>query len=799
MKFTLSWLFDHLDTDCSLNEICDGLIKLGHEVEEVIDHSKSLSNFRIVEIKDVKPHPEADRLQVCNVDDCGNLLQVVCGAPNARTGLKTVLAPVGIYVPGIDAVIKKSTIRGQESNGMLCAFSELALEGDSDGIIELAEDAVIGTPYIEHAQLNDPVIEIAITPNRGDCLGVRGIARDLSATGIGKLKPLDTADLKGTFVSPIKWDLAEDCEAIVPRVTGRYFRDVSNNDCPEWMANRLIAVGQRPISALVDITNYIMIDLGRPLHAFDADKIKGDTLFIRRAQNGEKIVALNDKEYICTSAMLVIGDKEGADDIAGIMGGQRTGISDSTNNLFLEIAVFDPIIIATTGRTLNIHSDARYRFERGLDGESPNLLSGYIARFVQQICGGEVSHEVSIGSGVKWKRNITFNPKITKQLTGIELQNTEQNNIMKNLGFIVEQKQADRWDVMPPAWRNDVDGQADLVEEIIRVAGYDKLPMVPLPKTSVVAQPAYSNEQLRPIYLRRMLVAAGLTEAVTFSFMAQSNALLFDGGGEALKLVNPISNDLDCMRPSIIPNLLQSLLRNMNRGIKNIRLFEIGPVFQGTREIDQTLSCTGILSGDYYTGDWQNNSRVVDAFDVKKIMEQICEVLSLSQQSLQIRVPGPDWFHPGQSGTMMLGKTAIGNFGMLHPEILDKFDIKVPVAAFDCSISAVPLTRKKIVSRSLLRLSAFQPVERDFAFILNQNVSAGSLLKAVKSAAKEYISNIGIFDVYEGAEIGHGKKSIAVKVQLTPGDATFTETQLQKISNDIISAAEKHCSATLRS
>ncbi len=799
MKFTLNWLYDHLDTDCSVNEISEGLIKLGHEVEEVIDPTHSLSSFRIVEIKEAKPHPAADRLQICKVDDNGKLLQIVCGAPNARAGLKTVLAPVGTYVPGIDIVIKKTSIRGQKSNGMLCAFSELGLDGNSDGIIELAENAVIGTPYIEHAEINDPVIEIAITPNRGDCLGVRGIARDLSAAGIGKLRPLDTADCKGIFDSPIHWELAQDCKAIVPRVVGRYFRNVSNSDSPDWMAKRLIAVGQRPISVLVDITNYIMIDLGRPLHAFDADKINGDTLFIRRAKNGEKIVALNEKEYICTADMLVIGDEDGADDIAGIMGGQRTGITDTTNNLFIEIAVFDPVSIATTGRTLNIHSDARYRFERGLDGESPDMLSGYIARFVQNICGGEISYEVSVGNGVNWKRNITFNPKLTKQLTGIELLNTEQTKILKNLGFKVEQKKVDVWEIMPPAWRNDVDGQADLVEEIIRVAGYDKLPMVPLPKTSVVAQPAYSNEQLRPIHLRRMLVAAGLTEAVTFSFMAQSDALLFDGGEEALKLVNPISSDLDCMRPSIIPNLLQAVLRNMNRGIKNIRLFEIGPVFLGTKEEDQALSCTGVMSGDYHSGDWQNNARAVDVFDAKKIMEQVCDVLYVSQKSLQIKVPGPGWYHPGQSGTMMLGKTPIGNFGMLHPEILDKFDIKVPVAAFDCSISAVPLTRKKIVARTLLKLSAFQPVERDFAFVLDQNVTAAALLKAVKSAAKNQISDIGIFDVYEGAEIGHGKKSIAVKVQLTPDDATFTEAELQKISNDIIKSAEEYCSAFLRS
>ena len=798
MKFTLNWLRDHLDTSRSLDEICEGLVSLGHEVEEVIDPAKNLSDFRIVEIRDVNPHPEADRLKVCSVDDNGTLLQIVCGAPNARVGLKTVLAPVGSYVPGIDIVIKKSNIRGQESNGMLCAFSELALDGNSDGIIELAEHAEIGTSYIEYADLNDPIIEIAITPNRGDCLGVRGIARDLSAAGFGKLKSLDASECSGVFDSPIHWELAQDCKEIVPRVTGRFFRNVSNGDCPNWMAKRLNAVGQRPISALVDITNYIMIDLGRPLHAFDADKINGDTLFIRRAENEEKIFALNEKEYTCTSDMLVIGDRDGADDIAGIMGGQRTGISNTTKNLFLEIAVFDPVSVATTGRSLNIHSDARYRFERGLDGESPDSLSGYIARFVQKICGGEISHVVSVGDGVKWQRKITFKPELTRQLTGIELAHTEQSNILKDLGFVVKHDQDHSWEVMPPAWRNDVDGEADLVEEIVRIAGYDKLPMVSLPATSVVAKPVYSHEQLRPVLLRRMLVAAGLYEAVTFSFMAQSDAVLFDGGDEALTLVNPISSELDCMRPSILPNLLQALSRNMNRGTKNIRLFEIGPVFHGTKETDQTLSCSGVLSGDFQYGDWQSNARSVDVFDVKKIMEQICETLSISSHSLIMKTPGPKWFHPGQSATMMLGKIAIGSFGMIHPEILREFDIKVPVAAFDCSINAVPTTRKKSVARALFKPSAFQTVERDFAFVLDQNVSASSLLRAVKAAAKEQISDIGIFDVYEGDEIGHGKKSIAVKIQLTPSDATFTEAELQKISNDIIKSVEKQCSATLR-
>ena len=798
MKFTLNWLKEHLETDCSLNEICDGLVQLGHEVEDVFDPAQVLFDFRIVQITDAQPHPEADRLQICSVDDNGTILKIVCGAPNARAGLKTVLAPVGTRVPGINIVIKKGNIRGQESNGMLCAFAELGLDGNSDGIIELADDAPIGERYIEYAEINDPVIEIAITPNRGDCLGVRGIARDLSAASIGRLKPLDTSECRGVFESPIHWELSQDVQEIVPCVTGRYFRNVSNKTSPEWMTRRLISVGQRPISSLVDITNYIMIDLGRPLHAFDADKIIGNTLFIKRANAGEKILALNGKEYECTSEMLVIGDEGGADDIAGIMGGERTGITNETQNLFLEIAVFDPVSIATTGRTLNIHSDARYRFERGLDGESPNLLSGYIARFVQSICGGEISEEVSVGSGVAWQRHIYFNPELTKQLTGIELESLKQRQILNELGFLVELSQDNTWKVMPPAWRNDIDGQADLVEEIIRIAGYDKLPMVPLPSLNVVAQPSYSEEQLRPIYLRRLLAAAGLNEAVTFSFMAQSDAALFNGGDDALTLVNPISRELDCMRPSILPNLLNALSRNMNRGIKNIRLFEIGPIFHNTDETGQTLSCAGVLNGDYQPSDWQDKGRSVDVFDAKNIVEKICETLSISSQSIQISAPGPAWFHPGQSANVILGKAVIGTFGMVHPEILSAFDIKGSVAAFDCNINAIPLPRRRNVSRALLKLSSFQPVERDFAFVLDAHVSAAKLLRAVRAAAKDKMSNISIFDVYEGAELEPGKKSIAVKIQLTPGEATFTEAEIQKISTEIIASVEKQCAGRLR-
>ena len=798
MKFTWNWLQDHLDTDHDMATILDALPMLGLEVESLDDPKDRLGAFLIAEILEAKPHPDADKLQICSVSNGTETLQIVCGAPNARTGLKTVLAPVGTYIPGLDITIKAGKIRGQTSNGMLCSAGELGLEGDDSGIMEVAGEAGVGTSYVEYSGLSDPVIEIAITPNRGDCLGVRGVARDLAAAGYGTLKPIDFAEEAGSFESPVKWEIAADAEDAVPLVSGRYFRGLTNGAAPDWMAGRLLAIGQRPISALVDITNYVMFDLGRPLHAYDGDKIAGDKLIIRRAKAGEEILALNEKTYSCDEEMLVIGDADGADDLAGVMGGERTGVSETTTNMFLEIAVFDPISVAMTGRKLQLHSDARYRFERGLDGESPVKMAGYIARLVRDICGGEISQLVIAGAGVDWQRQIAFSPARTKALTGVDCPVDTQSQILETLGFSIDKQDADNWSVQPPAWRNDIVGAADLVEEIIRIYGYDKLEMTALPRDFVVAKPAFDPQQRRAVWLRRTLAERGITEAVTFSFLKHQDAALFGGGDTALHLANPISADLDCMRPSVLPNLLQAAVRNVNRGEQNIQLFEVGPVFFGTGPSDQRIACGAILQGLAETADWQRPARKLDVFDAKAHLLAALSALGVATENLQVTTDAPDWFHPGRSGRLRLGKTDLGIFGELHPKLLKHYGLSAPVVGFEMHLESVPPVKAKGPAKSLLSLSALQPVERDFAFILDSDVRAEQLIRAVKGAAKPHLTGLTIFDLYEGANLGEGKKSIAIKTVLQPQKATFSEEDLAALSDAIIAAVAKHCGGQIR-
>ena len=798
MKFTLDWLKDHLDTDLELTRICEGLVMCGLEVEGIENPADALRAFQVAEIISAEPHPEADRLQICRVQTGEEELQIVCGAPNARAGLKTVLAPIGTYVPGLDITIKKGNIRGEASNGMLCAAAELGLSEESDGIMELPADAPVGTSYVDYAGLDDPVIEIAITPNRGDCLGVYGIARDLAAAGFGTLKPLDTTPLKGSYDSPVQWDIKPAARDYAPLVSGRHFKGLTNGPAPDWMARRLIAVGQRPISALVDITNYVMLDLGRPLHAYNGDAIKGDALWIDLAKGGETITALNEKTYEAPADMLIIGDAEGPDDIAGIMGGERTGVQDDSSSIFLEIAIFDPIKVAMAGRQLGLHSDARYRFERGLDASSPVDFAGHIARLILDICGGEASQLVLAGAGVNWMRQISFNPAKTIALTGVDVAPSAQAEILEKLGFLVDQTDASNWQVQPPSWRNDIDGAADLVEEIIRIAGYDKLPMVSLPKTATVARPAYAAHQLRAVMLRRHLAAEGLMEAVTFSFMKSSDAAVFGGGAAHLHLANPISADLDCMRPSILPNLLQATGRNLKRGEQNIRLFEVGPVFAGTNPEDQHISCAALYQGQALLPDWQQSARSLDVFDAKSGLMDCLALLGLNPANLQITADAPEWFHPGQSGVVRLGKKPIAIFGRLHPSVEKWFDVKGPIFAFEFNLDDVPASRKKGAAKPLLTLNPLQAVSRDFAFILNQDVSAEALLRAVRGADKTHISDVSLFDLYAGDRLQDGQKSLAVKVTLQPQKSTFSEDDLNQISEAVIAAVAKHCGGVLR-
>ena len=803
MKFTLSWLFDHLETDASLEQIVDMLPMVGLEVESLVNPRESFAAFRVAEIVTAEQHPNADRLRVCTVNAGGETLSIVCGAPNARSGLKTVLAPVGAYVPGADITIKAGKIRGETSQGMLCSSAELGISEEADGIIELAADAQTGANFADYAEQIrlsqiDPVIEIAITPNRGDCLGVRGVARDLAAAGMGSLKPLDFSPAVGEGASPVTWHIDDSALALVPAVSGRMFSGVSNGASPAWLADRLTAIGQRPISALVDITNYIMFDLGRPLHAYDGDKIAGNQLTITAASSGQEILALNEKTYITETGMLVIGDEDGPDDIAGVMGGERTGVSDSTTNMFLEIAVFDPVSVATTGRKLNLHSDARYRFERGLDQCGPEQMAGYIARFIQQICGGSFSELTLAGANSYIPKTIAFSLSRTRQLTGVDVPRADQKQILEILGFEVDDRGGDSWDVTVPPWRNDIDGSADLVEEIIRIFGFDKLNMTALPRNSVIARPAYSAEQKRVPLLRRLLTSRGITEAVTFSFLKSDDARLFGGGDEGLRLANPISTDLDMMRPSILPNLLQAISRNNNRGIDNISLFEIGPVFLSPDETGQRICVSGIRQGNIRSADWRQKAEPVTAFDSKADILAALALIGVSVDNLVVSRDAPDWMHPGRSGRLKLGKMDMGYFGELHPAILMHYDLKSPIVGFEFWLDTIPLARNKGPMKPLLNLSAFQPVSRDFAFIVDEQVEAQALVQSVRKAARDVVTDVQVFDIYQGSNIEAGKKSVALTATLQPKSATFTEDELKAISDTIISTVAKNNGGEIR-
>ena len=799
MKFTRDWLFDHLDTDRPLDEILEALPMLGLEVESFDDPSERLAPFTVAEVISAEQHPDADRLRVCMVNTgSGDPVQVVCGAPNARAGMKGVFAPVGAWVPGIELELKAGSIRGQDSNGMLCSEREMMISDEHDGIIELAADAPIGAGFAAFAGLDDPVIEIAITPNRADCLGVRGVARDLAAAGYGTLKPLDTSAHEGRFDSPVTWRLDLDGAAhLCPLITGIAFRGVSNGPSPDWMARRLTAIGQRPISALVDITNYVMFDLGRPLHAYDTAKIHGGELIVRRAAGGEPFAALNEKTYEMQPGMITIGDAEGVDDLAGVMGGERTGVSESTTDMFLEIAIFDPISVATTGRKLNLHSDARYRFERGLDSESPVWAAGHVARLVTAICGGEASVLVTAGPGADWQRSIFLSAGKVKALSGMDVDAAEQARILEALGFTVTAADGGV-DVAPPAWRGDIDGAADLVEEIARIRGFDHLPMAHLPRDEVVAKPSLSPAQARLFRLRRALATRGLMEAVTFSFLSEADAARFGGGGEALTLVNPISADLSVMRPSILPNLLAAAARNQDRGEADSTMFEVGPVFLGDTPEDQRTAATGLRHGGTAPREWHGAAREVDVFDARGDAEAALSALGVKLAGVQVQTGGPDWFHPGRRGQLVQGRTRLASFGEIHPSVAEACGLRGRAVGFEIHVDDVPMPKAKGPARQLLSLSVYQPVTRDFAFVVDSGVSAGDLMKAVKSGAGPLLSDMRVFDLYEGANIGEGRKSVAVTITLTPTKATLTEAEIESISAEIVKIAGKNCGAELR-
>ncbi|MDG1274173.1 MAG: phenylalanine--tRNA ligase subunit beta [Alphaproteobacteria bacterium] len=799
MKFTLSWLKDHLETKASLDQICDKLPMLGLEVESVQNRSIELSEFIVGYVVEAYQHPNADRLRVCIVDTGSEKIQVVCGAPNARTGIKGVFAPAGARIPATGDELKKGVIRGEESNGMLCSEREMGISDEHDGIIELPEDSKVGEGYAKVAGLDDPIIDIAITPDRADCLGVRGIARDLAAAGLGELKPLDVSPVKTSFKSPINWrvDLPEMDPPLAPLVVGRYFRGVKNQPSPKWLKERLQAVGLRPISALVDITNYVMMDVGRPLHAYDADKVEGD-IFIRLAEDGEKYRALDGKEYSFDSDMIVIGDDEGVDDLAGIMGGERSGCSNETVNMFLEAAIFDPIRTATTGRKLNIISDARYRFERGLDATSPFWGSEMAARLVLEVCGGEASELVIYGEEPEWGKTFTLRHSRIEGLTGVKVPEPDCVRILEALGFEVSGA-GEKIECVVPPWRSDVIGEADLVEEIIRVWGFDEIPMVSMINQNVIPQPALSLRQIRERIAKRSLAVRGMAEAVTYSFLSSRDAVLFGGGADDLRLNNPISADLDVMRPSVLPNLISAVGRNSNMGSTDLAIFEVGPQYADATPDGQQMVAGAIRSGKTSARDWTKSSRSVDLFDIKADALFVLKSLGAPINNLQVDPAGtPSWYHPGRSGAFRLGPKILGYFGDIHPKVLSVMDVEGPVVGFEVFMESIPASRSKGPSRSLLKLDALQPVNRDFAFIVDQELPAEKLIKAAQGADKSLVSAVQLFDEYIGQGIPEGKKSLAIAVTLQPKTQTFTDEELESVSEKIISKIAKDIGGHLR-
>lgn len=801
MKFTLAWLKEHLDTDADLDAILEKLTVIGLEVEKVTDRAKGLETFVVGHVLEARQHPDADRLRVCRVDAGGGVeRQVVCGAPNARTGMKGVFAAEGSYIPGAGVTLKKADIRGVESRGMLLSEREMGLSDEHEGIVELPEDAPAGAPAARVMGLDDPIVEVAITPNRGDCLGVRGIARDLAAAGVGVLRPLDTTPIPGAFESPIGviLDFPADRRDACPYFVGRYVRGVNNGPSPARLQDRLLAVGLRPISALVDITNLVSMELGRPLHVFDAAKVTGDVR-PRMAESGETLLALDGKTYAMDEDMCVIADEAGVLALGGVMGGEGSGCTEDTTDVFIECAYFDPIRTAMTGRKLNLQSDARFRFERGVDPAFLEPAMEIATRLVMELCGGEPSNVVVAGGAPDWRRTITLRHERVRTLGGVELDAEEVGRILDALGF-APVRDGGNFDARPPSWRPDIVGEACLVEEVIRIHGYDKIPAAPVSLADALPHAARTIEQTRRADARRALAARGMTEAVTYSFLAEKDAALFGEVADAIRLSNPISADLNVMRGSILPNLINAALRNAARGVADAALFEVGPQFAGDKPDDQTMAATGIRAGRNAARHWAAAPRPVDVFDAKADVIAVLDELGVAADRLQIGAGAPAYFHPGRSGAFRQGpKNTLACFGEVHPRVLRAMGIPGPVAAFEILLDNLPgPKRKKDAARPHLTLSAYQKVSRDFAFLVDEDVTAAEIVAAAGHADRQLITETRVFDVFAGGALEAGKKSLALSVTLQAMDRTLTDAEIDEVAGKIVANVAKAAGAVLR-
>ncbi|WP_105383697.1 phenylalanine--tRNA ligase subunit beta [Neorhizobium alkalisoli] len=806
MKFTLSWLKDHLETDATLNEICERLTAIGLEVEDV-DDKAAYKPFVIAKVVSAEKHPSADRLKVLMVDaGDGKPVQVVCGAPNARAGLVGAFAKPGTYVPGIDVTLAVGNIRGVESHGMMCSEKELDMSDNHEGIIDLPEDAPVGTPFASYAGLDDPVIEINLTPNRPDCTSIHGIARDLAAAGLGTLKPRAKPSFRTEGETSVGLKIVLDDERLCPGFGLRLVRGVKNGPSPVWMQQRLKAIGLRPINALVDITNYMTFDQGRPMHVFDAAKVKGG-LTVRRALEGENVLALDTREYKLNPNNVVIADEDGVESIGGIMGGEHSGCDENTTDVLIEGALWDPINIAKTGRSLGIITDARYRFERGVDPEYMVPGLERTTELVLQLCGGTAAEAKVVGYRGHQPKVVDFPFSEVKRLTGLEVSTEESRQILTRLGFTV-QGSGERVSVTVPSWRPDVDGKADLVEEVMRIHGVDQIKPEPIDKLSSVNAKILTILQVRTRTAKRALASRGMLEAVTWSFIPEDQAKLFGGGQRELKLANPIAADMSDMRPSLLPGLLTAAQRNADKGFGDVAIFEVSGTYENDKPEGQRRVAGGVRRGTASLNgagrSWSNaakgGGKPVDVFDAKADALAVVEACGLPMTNVQIEKGAPEWYHPGRSGTIKMGpKVVLGYFGEFHPKTLGSLDVSGALCGFEIFLDAMPEPKKKATrTKPPLELSPFQVVKRDFAFVVGSDVEAGAIVKAATSADRKLITGVNVFDIFEGASLGEGRKSVAIEVLIQPVERTLTDEDFETLTAKIVANVEKTTGGVLR-
>jgi phenylalanyl-tRNA synthetase beta chain len=806
MKFTLSWLKDHLETDASIEALSDKLSAMGLEVEGVDDPAKALGPFRIAKVLEAKQHPNADRLRVCQVETGEGVMEVVCGAPNARAGMVTVFAPLGSYIPGTGITLDKKPVRGVVSNGMLVSERELQLSEAHEGIIDLDASFAdkVGKPYAEVMGLAEPVFEVKLTPNRPDCTGVRGIARDLAAAGMGKLKPEPKLEgVEGSFDCPIeiKLDFPADAVDACSAFAGRYLKGVKNGQAPAWMQQRLKAVGLRPINALVDVTNYISMDRGRPLHVYDADKLNG-AIRARLAREGENFQGLDGRKHDVDPSMCVIADDRAVLGLGGILGGEDTGCSEDTKNVLIECAYFDPLRTAATGRKTGIISDARYRFERGIDPAFVVPGLDLATHLMMQVAGGTPSKARVAGKPPVKTLVVDFDTGLVEKLAGIKLDEMEIRGTLEALGCKIEGKGA-KLKVTIPTWRPDMHGAADLVEEVVRIAGLDRVPSAPMPRMDGVARPVLTETQKRVRRARRVLAGRGMVEAITWSFIPKKEAEVFGSAKPELDLANPISVEMSSMRPTLLAGLLTAAQRNRNRGNADVALFEVGQAYRGAGEKDQFIAASGVRVGASQMAGagrhWQGAAPEAGLFDAKADVTALLADLGFDVAKAQVTRDAPAWFHPGRSGAVKLGpKTVLAYFGEVHPDTLAALDVTGPVAAFEVFLEALPTPKKKGPRKPSLEAADLLPVRRDFAFVLDAKVPAGDVVRAASGADKKLIAGVSVFDIFEGKSLGEGKKSLALEVVLQPKDKTLTDAEIEAIAQRIIADVQKATGGEIR-